>query len=255
MSEAALPMESTTVKETIRWYSERVRQEVLFARWGHFGKPVLVFPTAGGDAEEIERMLMIKVLTPLIEAGRIKVYSIDSVAARIWHDESISGAYKAWLLNQFLECIRREVVPAIRRDCDSEDISIAVAGASIGAFNALSSLCRYPDVFDRAVCMSGSYEVLRFIKGLNGPNQDFYFSSPLHFVPRLPEGPQLARLREGLAIMCHGGGPWEDPEQDWRMASVLGARSIPNRVDPWGGDYDHNWPTWRTMLPEYLGQL
>jgi esterase/lipase superfamily enzyme len=41
------------------------------ARWGTFGTPVLLFPTAGGDFEEIERFLMIKVLSPLIDAGKI----------------------------------------------------------------------------------------------------------------------------------------------------------------------------------------
>ena len=51
-------------------------------RWGHYGRPVLIFPTAGGDAEEIERMQLIGVLSPLLEAGRIKIYSCDSVAGR-----------------------------------------------------------------------------------------------------------------------------------------------------------------------------
>jgi esterase/lipase superfamily enzyme len=26
-------------------------------------------------------------------------------------------------------------------------------------------------------------------------------------------------------------------------------------VDPWGTEYDHDWPTWRRMLPHYLAQL
>ena len=43
------------MKVTDRWYSERLEQPIGLARWGHYGKPVLVFPTAGGDAEEIER--------------------------------------------------------------------------------------------------------------------------------------------------------------------------------------------------------
>ena len=38
------------------------------------------------------------------------------------------------------------------------------------------------------------------------------------------------------------------------MANVLGARAIPNRVDDWGDRYDHDWPTWRQMLPQYLAQ-
>ena len=32
----------------------------------------------------------------------------------------------------------------------------------------------------------------------------------------------------------------------------LGAKGIPNRVDPWGEHYDHDWPTWREMPPLYL---
>ena len=45
-----------------RWYSSRLQEEVTLARWGEFGQPVLVFPTAGGDAEEIERFQLIRAL-------------------------------------------------------------------------------------------------------------------------------------------------------------------------------------------------
>jgi esterase/lipase superfamily enzyme len=36
---------------------------------------------------------------------------------------------------------------------------------------------------------------------------------------------------------------------------VLGARGIPNRVDPWGPEWPHDWQTWRAMLPMYLDDL
>jgi esterase/lipase superfamily enzyme len=39
------------------------------------------------------------------------------------------------------------------------------------------------------------------------------------------------------------------------MAGVLGSKGVPNRVDPWGPEYDHDWPTWRAMLPLYLDDL
>jgi esterase/lipase superfamily enzyme len=29
---------------------------------------------------------------------------------------------------------------------------------------------------------------------------------------------------------------------------------VPNRVDLWGPDHDHDWPTWREMLPKYLAE-
>ena len=34
-------------KVVTRWYSERVEREVTLVRWGSFGRPVVLFPTAG----------------------------------------------------------------------------------------------------------------------------------------------------------------------------------------------------------------
>lgn len=248
------------MKATTKWYSHRTEHDTQIVRWGHMGTPVLVFPTAGGDAEEIERMLMIKVLSPLIDAGKIKVYSIDSLAARAWGDTEKSARYCTALQNAFDGYIYNEVVPAIRTDCNSRDIEIVVAGASIGSFNAMASICRHPDVFKHAVCMSGTYDVERFIKDHDGhpmrrKDLNFYFSSPLQYLPNLGESEQLRLLRTRSIIMAHGGGQWEDPQQDWTMAAILGAKGVPNRVDPWGPDYGHDWPTWRTMLPKYLSEI
>src|SRR2546429_7328195 len=38
-----------------RWFSERLQTHATVVRWGVLGVPVLVFPSAGGDAEEIAR--------------------------------------------------------------------------------------------------------------------------------------------------------------------------------------------------------
>jgi esterase/lipase superfamily enzyme len=245
------------VKESATWHSERLQTDVKLVRWGTYGTPVLLYPTAGGDAEEIERMLMIRVLDPLLSNERIKIYSVDSIAARAWGDTSTSAQHATKLQNDFDSFVHKEVVPTIRRDCEQDDIEIVVAGASIGAFNAMASICRHPDIFSRAICMSGSYDIQRFIKGINPAEEDsdFYHSSPMHFVPNLPDGEQLELLRKRHILMCHGGGRWEDPEQDWSMARILGAKGVPNRVDPWGTEYDHDWPTWRAMLPRYLEEV
>ena len=70
------------MKATERWLSDRMQQPISLARWGHFGTPVLVFPTAGGDAEEIERNHLVGACAHLVESGRVKLYSCDSVAGR-----------------------------------------------------------------------------------------------------------------------------------------------------------------------------
>lgn len=220
-------------------------------RWGHFGTPVLLFPTAGGDAEEVERFHLIGAVMPLIEAGRIKVYSTDSIAGKAWISKQHSAEYCSLLQSRFDAMIYREIAPAIRKDCDSPDIEIITSGASIGAFNAVATVCRHPDAFSLAVAMSGTYDLSKYLEGRF--TQDFYFASPLHFLPGL-EGPVLDKLRQRLILLPSGEGDYEDIGESWRMASVLGTRRIPNRVDPWGPEWRHDWTTWRAMLPKYLGE-
>ena len=62
-------------------------------------------------------------------------------------------------------------------------------------------------------------------------------------------------LRERFVLLAHGKGRWESPEESWRVADALGAKGVPNRVDEWGTEWDHDWPTWRRMMPQYLGEL
>ncbi len=240
-------------KEISTWHSPRLDRDITVVRWGETGRPVLLFPTAGGDAEEIERFLLIKALSPLLEAGRIKAYSVDSVAGQAWLTEDNSSEVASRVQNQFDACVYNEVVPAIRTDCHSDDIEIIATGASIGAFNALSAICRHPDVFSHAICMSGTYDLRKFFEGQM--NHEYYQASPLDFIPDLPDGNHLNALRERFVLLTHGEGRWEEPEQSWRVADCLGKRGIPNRVDPWGSEWDHDWQTWRAMLPKYLDEL
>jgi esterase/lipase superfamily enzyme len=240
-------------KNAWTWNTPRLPEPARVVRWGHFGAPVLLFPTAGGDYEEVERFKLIHVLEPLIAAGRIKVYSVDSVAGKTWLAGTHSTDYCSRVQNLFDAYISEEVVPLIRRDCASPDIELIAAGASIGAFNAVATLCRHPEQFRVAIAMSGTFDLSKYLQGKS--TQDFYFSSPLHYLPGLPEdSPQLQRLRQRLVLLPTGEGDYEDPGESWRIANALGARKIPNRVDLWGREFHHNWNTWREMLPKYLAE-
>jgi len=239
------------MKQVERWRSERMGRDITLARWGTYGVPVLVLATAGGDAEEVERHHLIAHLQPLIDAGRVKVYSCDSVAGKAMTEHEGSPQFQMWLFNQFHQAIANEVVPAIYADCGGEQ-PIVVAGASIGAFNSLALICRYPELFGAAIGMSGTYGIDKFLG--NDYSDDLYFASPMHFLPGL-DGPKLDLLRTREIILASGSGEWEDVGESWRAAEVLGSKGIPNRVDDWGPGYKHDWPTWWAMLPQYLGEL
>ena len=58
-------------------------------RYGHFGRPVLVFPSEQGRAWDYENNGMVDAVEDLIEAGRVKLYCVDSFDHVSWSDRSI----------------------------------------------------------------------------------------------------------------------------------------------------------------------
>ena len=240
-------------KHKISWKSPSLGgREITFVRYGVSGTALLLFPTAGGDAEEPERFHLIDAVGDFLKDLRLKVYVVDSIAGQAWLKECKTLEQAAAMQNKFDACIHREVVPAIHRDCGGDAGLIWTTGASIGAFNALASVCRHPDVFARAICMSGTYNMNKFLEGRI--NQDYYDSSPLDFVPNL-QGKQLELLKQRHILLAHGQGDYEDPEQSWKVERVLGPKGIPNRVDAWDRSWRHDWVTWRKMLPQFLGEF
>ncbi|MEQ1633081.1 MAG: alpha/beta hydrolase-fold protein [Planctomycetota bacterium] len=240
-------------KHKISWRSPSLGgREITFVRYGIMGQPLLLFPTAGGDAEEPERFHLIDAIGEYLQSMRLKVYCVDSIAGQAWLQECDSLEQAAAVQNRFDATIAREVVPAIRRDCNDPNALIYAAGASIGAFNALAAVCRHPELFQLAICMSGTYDMTRFLQGRH--TQEYHACSPLHLVPQLA-GAQLELLQKRFVLLTHGEGEFEDPQQSWNVERVLGQKRVPNRVDSWGKDYRHDWVTWRKMLPQYLGEF
>jgi esterase/lipase superfamily enzyme len=228
--------------------SKHLGQNVNWTRWGEIGVPVLFFPTAAADCEEVERFLMVQALAPLLAEGRIKLYSVDSVAGQALLSGK-SAAEVAGVQAAYDRFLADELVPAIRHDCRSPDIELVATGPSIGAFHALSLICCHPELVREAICLSGTYDITKWMN--HETPMQHYHVSPLHFVRGLPEGGQLHRLRSRFIQLFHGTGRWEEPEQSWRAANVLGARQIPNNVLELPGK-DHDWPTWREILPGLL---
>lgn len=240
-------------KHKVTWKSPAMGgREITFVRYGVSGTPLLLFPTAGGDAEEPERFHLISAIGDFLKDLRLKVYVVDSIAGQAWLKECKTLEQAAKVQNQFDQCIYREVVPAIRRDANGYAGLIWTAGASIGAFNALAATCRHPDVFDRAICLSGTYNMNKFLEGRI--TREYHQSSPLDFVPHLG-GEHLELLKKRFILLAHGQGDYEEPEQSWRVERVLGPKGVPNRVDAWGKEWRHDWVTWRKMLPQFLGEL
>ena len=238
-------------REEKTWFSPSLQREMSVGRWGRAGKPVLVFPTAGGDFLECERYMLIKTIAPMVEAGRIQVFSCGSVSGDTWLNADSHPRMRTLLQARFDDYISRELLPYL--DAAAGGQKVIAAGASLGAYNALNAATKHPDRFGTAICMSGTYDFKRWTDGHF--DDDYYFNMPLHWLPNLGESKQLDLLRQSRFVLASGQGRAEAPWESTWIANIMKGKGIPHHLEIWGQDVHHDWPTWRTMLPMFLDRL
>lgn len=213
--------------------------------YGHWGSPIIVFPTAAGFAHEWERQGMIDVLAPLIHGGKIKLYCPESNVSETWTNKEADPRWRARRHMAYERFLLEDLVPAVRRDCNSADIRIAAAGASLGALFAANAALKFPETFHYALCLSGRYDLQGFTGGYS--NGDIYFSNPMAYVANL-DGEALERVRRQthLTLVC-GQGAWEEGciEETHRLAELLASKDISHIRDIWGHDVSHDWIWWQ----------
>lgn len=222
--------------------------------YGHWGRPLLAFPSEQGHCFQYEERGMIDAVGDLLEAGRVKVYCVDSYDAASWHARSLPleerarrhGVYERWLLD--------DVVPFIAADCGGGGVEIVVTGPSFGAYHAANLALRRADLFPVAICQSGVYDVASVGWGERG--DAVYFNNPMDYVSHL-HGEHLDWLRGRVRlVLTVGRGSWEDTtgalDSSHRFAGLLGEKRIPHELDVWGPEWPHDWPSWRAQLAHHL---
>jgi esterase/lipase superfamily enzyme len=239
------------IKEIHSWYSPALNKEMPVAVYGHYGYALLMIPTAAADYLEYERFQLIDELRPLIDAGKIKIFSVNSINMESWMNKQMEGAHKAIRQNQFNEYIFNEVVPFIKT-FTSNETPIITCGASFGALHAMNLFLKRPDLFSGSIAMSGVYDLMEYTDGYY--DEQVYFNSPSHYISNLTDQQILEKIRGGRIIIATGSGNHEDPNANRRFSDLLNSKSIQHRLEIWGEDIHHDWPTWRKMLPYFLSE-
>lgn len=226
--------------------------------YGHWGAPVLVFPSEAGRAWDFENNGMIEALRWLLDAGRLKLYCVDSADASTWSDQSLPIEERASRHDQYERWVLEQVVPFVHGDCGGLT-PITTLGCSLGAYHAANITLRHAHVFPRALCLSGSYDPAQWYAW--GDRGDAtYFHNPMDYVAHL-QGEHLAWLRRSVRlVLVVGQGAWEvDPTRalpsTLAFAEVLAAKGIPHELDVWGYDVPHDWPSWQRQAAYHLPRL
>jgi esterase/lipase superfamily enzyme len=238
-------------KELASWYSPALQQDMPIVAYGHYGFALLLVPTAAADYLEYERFQLMDSLEQYINEGKVRVFSINSINNESWLNNEMAGEHKAIRHNQFNEYVFNEVVPFIRTNTSSET-QIITCGASFGALHSMNLFLKRPDLINGVIAMSGVYDLTDYTKGFY--DEQVYFNSPAHYLPNLNDEWYLNNIRRSKHIhILTGSGDYEDPEASRKFSSLLNSKGIPHDLDIWGPEWKHDWPTWRAMLPLYLG--
>ncbi|RYY28052.1 MAG: esterase [Chitinophagaceae bacterium] len=238
-------------RQITSWYSERLNKEMPISVYGSYGFALLLVPTAAADFLEYERFQLIDSLAPFIDAGKVKVFSINSINTESWMNHDMDPYHKAVRHNTWNEYVYEEVIPFIRQQTSAET-PIIVSGASFGALHSANLFFKRPDLLNGCIAMSGVYDLTEYTRGYF--NDDVYFNSPMHYVPNLEQHDVLEQIRRsGHIHLFSGSGAHEDPDSARRFAGILYSKNIWYELDIWGNEWTHDWPTWRAVLPHYLG--
>ncbi len=224
-------------------------------RYGHWGRPVLVFPSEAGRAWDYEDNGMVEAVRELVDGGRVKLYCVDSFDAVSWSDRWLSLedrarthlAYEAWITGAVVDFIRRDTSGA------TEAIT---TGCSMGAFHAVNFALRRADLFPVAIGLSGNYDPSTW-HAWGEPGSAAYDLNPSWYVPDLWGG-HLDWLRSRLTlVLTVGQGAWEThPTQALpstrHLAGMLQHKGIHAELHEWGQDVSHDWCWWQRQIAHHL---
>ena len=238
-------------REYHHWHSPHLDRDMGLVVYGHYGPPLLAFPTSGGDEWEHEGQGMIGTLAPFVEAGRIKIVTVRAMTSESFYNKGAHPFHRSWVQSRYDGYIRQEVMPFIHTHCRGVQ-AVTTMGASLGAYHAANTLLKQPDVVKRCYALSGVYDIKRFMDGLYDDN--VYFNNPVDYVANMSDPWVLGHLSTCEIHLVTGTGPWEHSGPSYHLGGILAARGIPHSVDDWGPEGGHDWPYWHHQMWTYINE-
>ena len=240
-------------REEVALWSPELGWSPRVVAHGSYGRPVLVFPSSEGRAEDAETYGLVDAVRPLLEAGRVKLYCVDSWDGGSWYRRDLPLEERARRHEAYERWVVEGVVPFVDADCGGRQ-DMAVAGCSFGAYHAANLALRRADLFPLALCFSGVYDLS--VLGWGERGTSFHLNNPLWSLGAA-EGEHLDWLRSRLSLLlvC-GQGQWEDTTGALDSTRAFGAlcadKGLRVETDLWGHDVPHDWPSWRAQLAHHL---
>lgn len=213
--------------------------------YGHWGFPVLAFPTSLGRYSQNRDFKLVASAASFIDSGKIKMYCVDSIDTLSFYNESIHPSRRIHNYVLYDKFLNEELVPKILEECNTD--KIGVAGCSFGGYHAANFAFKHPDKTKYLISMGGAFDIKPRLDGYY--SDEVYFNNPPDFLNDADDE-NLQKLHITL------GTSDQDfcKDSNIHLSQILTRKNIPHRLDIRHG-LTHDWPAWCTMFPDYLSGI
>jgi esterase/lipase superfamily enzyme len=227
------------------YYSHILGKSIKVEVTGHFGTPVIMFPTSQGSYTQNADFHLNGSISWFTDNGILKLFNVETIDNLSFYNKNISAYDRIRNYELYVQFLVQEFIPYIQKTHNTH--RVAVAGASFGGYHAANFAFRYPDLVSHLFCLSGAFSIRNFMDGIQ--DELVYFNCPDEFVKN-----DEAWKYKHMHIVLSTSDRDICLEPTRRMAAILTAKGINHWYDEqkW---IDHDWVLWRMVFPTFIGRF
>jgi len=232
-----------------KWNSMYLSRDFEMLVFGCDGFPIVLFPPEKGRYFTNKDFGLINSASKLLDSGKIKIYCPDGIDTDSWYNYSIHPSDRIKTHNGYENLILYDVIDFAKHETGLSKVGLA--GCGFGAYHALNTAMRHPDLVSSLILLGGFYNIRQFIFGFY--NDNAYFNSPLDYLPGLDDSWYLDRIKKMEIIIGTGENDFYLDENK-QLSNILNSKQINHWLDV-RPNTGHDWNWWREIFPLYLNHL
>ncbi|WP_407517610.1 alpha/beta fold hydrolase [Elizabethkingia anophelis] len=224
------------------YYSHILGRKINIQITGHFGHPIIMFPTSQGSLTQNSDFHLNGSIDHFTDSGKVKLFNLETLDKENFYNDNISPQERIWRYENYVQFLIREYIPFIQKTHQVH--RVAIAGCSFGAYHATNFAFRYPDVISHLIAMSGAFSIRNFMDGFD--NDTVYLNCPEEFMR------DDASWKFGhMHIVLSTSDQDVCLDKNIRMSNILRSKGINHWYDEakW---INHDWPLWRMVFPKFI---
>lgn len=225
------------------FYSSILGMSIKIEVTGHFGYPVIMFPTSQGSYTQNYDFHLNGSIAHFTNNGILKLFNIQTIDNLSFYDNQISAFERIKNYELYIQFLVQEYIPYIQKTHNT--FRVAIAGASFGGYHAANFAFRFPDLISHLICLSGAFTIRNFMD--NESSELVYFNCPDEFIKN-----DVSWKYNHMKIVLSTSDQDICLEPTRNMSRILEEKGIPHWYDEakW---INHDWPLWRMVFPIYMG--